>query len=165
MTPFTQFNLLSTLQETLAERDLVTVTEIQGRTMPKLLAGESVIGVSETGSGKTLAYALPILHMIKSLEIEGKAVSQESQPRALVLVPTRELGEQVTKVFKLFTHDTRLRVRSVLGGTDLAVAKENVKGSVEILVATPGRLEQMIGRRQVSLMDLQILVIDEADVM
>ena len=124
-----------------------------------------MVGIAETGSGKTLAYVLPVLHLLKSMENDGNKVTDEGSPRALVLVPSRELGEQVSKVFKLLTHDTRVRVRSVLGGTALAVAKENVKGCIEVLVATPGRLEQMIGRRQVSLEDLQILVIDEADVM
>ena len=76
------------------------------------------IGIAETGSGKTLAYALPILHYLKTKENAGEQIQTESRPRALVLVPTRELGEQVSKVFKLFTHTTRLRVRTVLGGAD-----------------------------------------------
>lgn len=134
-------------------------------TVPALLERRSLVGIAETGSGKTLAYALPVLNILKVMENGGDKVTEDGAPRALVLVPSRELGEQVSKVFKLFTHDTRMRVRSVLGGTSLQVAKENVKGALEVLVATPGRLEQLISRRQVRLSDLQILVIDEADVL
>jgi superfamily II DNA/RNA helicase len=82
-----------------------------------------------------------------------------------VIVPTRELGEQVTKVFKLFTHDTRVRVRSVLGGTTLEIAKRNISGPFEVLVATPGRLIQLMDRNLVSLEDVRLLVFDEADQM
>ncbi len=165
MSSFTEFNLLASLQKTLADKSLLTPTEIQIRTLPALLAGKSVVGVAQTGTGKTLAYALPILHVLKTLETEGQPVQVESHPRAAVIVPTRELGEQVTRVFKTFTHDTRIRVRSVLGGTTLEVAKKNLKGSFEVLVATPGRLLQLRDRELVNLSDVRFLVFDEADQM
>lgn len=162
---FTKFPLLPSLQDTLKSKSLSVPTEIQEMTIPALLQRRSLVGIAETGSGKTLAYVLPVLNILKTMENDGNKVIEESSPRALVLVPSRELGEQVSKVFKLFTHDTRMRVRSVLGGTSLQVSKENAKGCLEVLIATPGRLEQLIGRRQLRLNDLQILVIDEADVM
>jgi superfamily II DNA/RNA helicase len=162
---FREFPLLTSLQNTLKEKSFTEPTEIQQMAVPALLERRSLVGIAETGSGKTLSYVLPILHVLKSMENDGNKVTEDGAPRALVLVPNRELGEQVSKVFKLFTHDTRMRVRSVLGGTALAVAKENIKGGLEVLVATPGRLAQMIQRRQVDLSDLQILVIDEADLM
>ena len=165
MTTFTCFTLIPTLQATLAERAIVTPTEIQARVLPALLEGRSVVGVAETGSGKTLAYALPVLHQLKTLENAGKAVSLASQPRAAIIVPTRELGEQVSRVFKLFTHATRLRVRTVLGGTSLDVAKKNIAGPFEVLVATPGRLVLLLDRGLVTLGDIRILVFDEADQM
>src|SRR5437660_963548 len=115
MNSFVDFDLLPSLQATLAEQNFLTPTEIQNRALPALRAGRSVVGVAETGSGKTLAYALPILHMLKSLENANEPVTVDSQPRAAIIVPTRELGEQVSRVFKIFTHATRLRVRSVLG--------------------------------------------------
>jgi ATP-dependent RNA helicase RhlE len=165
MARFTDFQLLPTLQQTLKEKDLLTPTEVQAHAIPKLLNGESLVAVSETGSGKTLSYALPVLHRLKVLENEKNPVTQEAHPRALVLVPTRELGEQVTKVFKPFTHTTRLRVRSVLGGTTMEVARRNIQGQFEILVATPGRLLQLIERKLLSLEDIRTLVFDEADQM
>jgi ATP-dependent RNA helicase RhlE len=162
---FSTFPLLPSLQNTLKEMDFSTPTEIQLKAVPLLLDGKSVVGVSETGSGKTLAFSLPILHKLKTLENDGKPVKKESQPRALVLVPTRDLGEQVAKVFKPFTHTTRLRVRSVLGGSAFDVARRNVSGAFEILVATPGRLVQLMDRKLIDLSDVQILVFDEADQM
>jgi superfamily II DNA/RNA helicase len=165
MNTFTEFGLLTTLQETLVEKQILRPTEIQARAIPALLGGRSIVGIAETGSGKTLAYALPAMHHIKSLEIAGDAITLSARPRALVVVPTRELGEQVTKAFKPFTHTTRLRVRSVLGGTTTEVAKRGLAGAFEILVATPGRLVQMLERRLVDLDDVQMLILDEADQM
>lgn len=165
MPTFADLTLLPSILATLAEQKLKTLTEIQQRALPALLAGRSVVGVAETGSGKTLAYALPILHALKTLENEGSKVDAAGRPRAVVVVPTRDLGEQVSKVFKPFTHTTRLRVRTVLGGTDIAVAKKNVAGPFEVLVATPGRLVKLLDRRLVDFSDVRTLVFDEADQM
>jgi superfamily II DNA/RNA helicase len=165
MATFDSLNLLSSLKKTLAEKGLTTLTDIQARAMPALLECRSVVGVAETGSGKTLAYALPVLHLIKLLEKEGDPVQAERRPRAAVIVPTRELGEQVTRVFKPFTHTTRLRVRSVLGGTDADVARRNAAGAFDILIATPGRLIKLMATGGVKLDDVRVLVFDEADQM
>ncbi len=165
MSSFKAFDLIPTLRTTLNSKGFTQPTEIQQRAIPLLLEGRSVVGISETGSGKTLSYAIPVLHILKSLELAGDPVSVEAQPRAAVIVPSRELGEQVAKVFKLFTHDTRLRVRSVLGGTTMEVARKNITGTFEVLVATPGRLVQLMDRRLVNLSDVRFLVFDEADQM
>ncbi len=165
MNSFADFNLLPSLQDILNEKKILIPTEIQSRTLPILLGQKSVVGVAETGSGKTLAYVLPILHHLKNLENKGEAVEGACSPRGLVIVPTRELGEQVSKVFKLFTHTTRLRVRTVLGGTTMEVAKKNVKGPFEVLIATPGRIIKFLDRELVNLNDVRILVFDEADQM
>ncbi len=162
---FTRFGLLKSLELSLLEKNFKVPTEIQMRVIPELLSGTSVIGFSETGSGKTLAYALPILHMLKNLEMSGDAVKENSRPRAVVIVPTRELGEQVSKVFKPFTHTTRLRVRTVLGGTTFEVSRKNISTAFEVLVATPGRLVQLLDRKLIHLEDARILVFDEADQM
>ena len=160
MTTFADLSLLPTLQATLSEKGLLTLTDIQARTLPALLEGRSLVGVAETGSGKTLAYALPILHRLKTLENEGNAIKTEARPRALVVVPTRELGEQVTKAFKPFTHTTRLRVRSVLGGSGLAIARRNIAGAFEIVVATPGTLLRLMDQKLIDLGDERMLVFD-----
>ena len=165
MNSFADFALLPTLQETLVEKELTSPTEIQVRTVPALLAGRYVVGVAETGSGKTLAYVLPILHRLKTLELQGNPVTVYGEPRAIVVVPTRELGEQVAKAFKPFTHTTRLRVRALLGGTTMEQAKRGLQGPFEVLVATPGRLIKMMDAGLVTLGDVRTLVLDEADQM
>lgn len=162
---FADFDLLPSLRDSLREMGFVTPTEIQRRALPALLAGRSVVGLAETGSGKTLAYALPMLHALKSLEDAGEAVSAVARPRAAVIVPSRDLGEQVTKVFKRFTHATRLRVRSVLGGTTMEIARRNIAGPFEVLVATPGRLLKLMERELIDLGDVRTLVFDEVDQM
>ncbi len=165
MDTFSSLALLKSLTASLKEKKLTRPTEIQSRAIPALLDNKSIVGLSQTGSGKTLAYALPLLHKVKILETEGDAVKNSGSPRAAILVPTRELGEQVSKVLKPFTHTTRVRVRTVLGGTAMEVSRRNVGGPFEILVATPGRLVQLMDRGIVKLDDVRILVFDEADQM
>jgi superfamily II DNA/RNA helicase len=160
---FVDLPLLPSLQATLAARELVTLTEVQALALPALLERRSVVAVAETGSGKTLCYVLPVLDRLKRMEEAGNRVTDEREPRAIVLVPTRELGEQVAGVFKQFTHDTRLRVRAVLGGQKLRQNRDTVAGAFEVLVATPGRLERLLANQELSLAALRMLVLDEAD--
>lgn len=160
---FADLSLLPTLVESLAEQDITTPTAIQAQTIPALLGGTSVVGVAQTGSGKTLAYALPLLHTLKTLETEGNPISSPSRPRGVIVTPGRELGEQVSRVLKSLTHRTRLRVRVALGGSKKQVARQNVKGAFEILVATPGRLVQLMEGGELKLGDVRTLVFDEAD--
>ncbi|MFZ3229944.1 MAG: DEAD/DEAH box helicase [Pseudobdellovibrio sp.] len=165
MNSFTDFGLLPSILKTLKEKQLTKPTEIQANAIPLMMSGQSVVGVSETGSGKTLAYVLPLLHHLKTLEEQGEPIENEAAPRAVVMVPTRELGEQVSKVFKTLTHDTRLRVRPALGGMTFEQARRNISGPFEILLATPGRLVQMIEKELIDLKDVRLLIFDEADQM
>lgn len=165
MNAFSDFGLLHSLLSTLKDQRIHKPTEIQSQVIPLMMSGQSVVGVSETGSGKTLTYALPILHALKNLELENKSIVDTAAPRAIIMVPTRELGEQVGKVFKTFTHTTRLRVRMALGGMAFEQVRRNVEGSFEILLATPGRLAQLLGQELLFLHDVRMLVFDEADQM
>jgi superfamily II DNA/RNA helicase len=165
MNTFPEFGLLPSIIKTLKALKIYTPTEIQRNALPMLMSGQSVVGVSETGSGKTLTYALPILHLLKTLENDGNPVTEGAKPRAIVLVPSRDLGEQVSKVFKNYTHDTRLRVRPVLGGTTFEQSRRSVDGAFEILLATPGRLIQLMDRRLIDFSDVRMIVFDEADQM
>jgi superfamily II DNA/RNA helicase len=113
---FSAFSLLPSLISALEDQGIVQPTDIQQGSLRLLLEGKPLLGVAETGSGKTLAYVLPLLHKLKMLEEGGDPVSKGALPRGLVLVPGRELGEQVAKVLKGLTHTTRLRVRMALGG-------------------------------------------------
>lgn len=165
MNTFENFGLLSTINKTLKDSNIFKPTEIQNTAIPLLLSKQSVVGISETGSGKTLAYVLPILQQLKNYELNSESVQKEASPRAVIMVPTRELGEQVSKVFKAYTHETRLRVRTALGGTKLEQARRNTSGVFEILLATPGRLVQLINTNEIIMSDVKILVFDEADQM
>ncbi len=162
---FKSLNLLDSLIHSLKEQNLTQPTEIQSEIIPLLLKEKSVVGISNTGSGKTLAYALPILHVLKKIELNGLPVTEAGQPRALIMVPTRELGEQVAKVFKTLTHSTRLRVRLTLGGMGMADSKKNVSDPFEILIATSDRLVQMAKGEFIDLSAIQFLIFDEADQM
>lgn len=164
MSTFNDFNLIPSLRKTLQEKGFTTPTDIQSLTLGEQLSGKSVVGLAETGSGKTLAYVLPVLNLLKTLETGGNPIKDEGCPRAVVVVPTRELGEQVAKVFKEFTHETRLRVRSVLGGTTMKLAKRNASGTFEVLVATPSRIHQLL-EHGLRLNDVRFIVFDEADQM
>lgn len=165
MNTFPEFGLLPSILKTLKANRIFVPTEIQRHAIPLLMSGQSVVGVSETGSGKTLTYALPVLHLLKSLEDENVAVTESAAPRAVVVVPSRDLGEQVAKVFKSFTHDTRLRVRSALGGVAMEQVQRNIGSPFEILLATPGRLVQLLDKKLINLSEVQYLIFDEADQM
>ncbi len=163
MPDFGTIDLIPSLRATLKEVGFDTPTEIQARVLPLLLRGRSVVGVAETGSGKTLAYALPVLQAVKQIELAGDTVIEPGRPRAVVLVPSSDLGEQVARAMKTFTHDTRVRVRLATGGLAMKVARKNVEGAFEVLVATPGRIEQLMELKRLALDDVRFLVFDEAD--
>jgi superfamily II DNA/RNA helicase len=165
LSSFSAFALLPSLLGSLKEQGIVRPTDIQQASIAPLLRGQSLLGVAETGSGKTLAYVLPLLHQLKALEEAGDPVTQGGMPRGLVVVPGRELGEQVAKVLKSLTHSTRLRVRSAIGGSKKKVARQSVASNFEILVATPGRLTQLLSSRDLKLSDVRTLIFDEADQM
>ncbi|MCB9876871.1 MAG: DEAD/DEAH box helicase [Planctomycetes bacterium] len=162
MPTFAELPLLPSLLETLNQQGLSRPTDIQTQALPPLLEGRSLVGVSPTGSGKTLAYALPLLQRLKQLDGDDP-VLLPGRPRGVVLVPGRELGEQVGKVLKSLTHDTRLRVRLLIGGTAKEVARQNIKGIFDVLVATPGRLQQLLEAEKLRVDDVRFLVLDEAD--
>ena len=163
MPTFAELPLLPSLLETLQQQGLSRPTDIQTQALPPLLEGRSLVGVSPTGSGKTLAYALPLLHRLKKLEQDDEPVLLPSRPRGVVLVPGRELGDQVGKVLKGLTHGTRLRVRLLIGGAAKEISRQNIAGLFDVLVATPGRLQQLIEAHKLRLDDVRFLVLDEAD--
>jgi ATP-dependent RNA helicase RhlE len=141
------------LEQALAERGIEQPFPIQELVLPDAFAGRDVLAKSPTGSGKTLAFALPIV---------ARVSRNRSQPEALVLVPTRELAGQVTDEIAPLARINGLRVAAVFGGAPL---REQAKRAhtAQILVATPGRLQDLVERRLVSLEQVAILVLDEAD--
>jgi ATP-dependent RNA helicase RhlE len=137
----------------LERRSIHTPFSIQALVLPDALAGNDVLAKSPTGSGKTLAFAVPIVQRLDAAD---------NRPSALVLVPTRELAVQVAEEFEAIGRTKGLRVTAVYGGTSVSAQGKAAKSS-HIIVATPGRLEDLANRRLVKLDDIRILVLDEAD--
>ncbi|MBI2874766.1 MAG: DEAD/DEAH box helicase [Firmicutes bacterium] len=132
-----------------------TPTPIQARAIPLALEGRDVLGCAQTGTGKTAAFALPILNRLRT--------SPRGGPRALILTPTRELAAQVAESFHVYGRHLPLRSSVVYGGVGMEPQIRQLQRGVEILVATPGRLLDLMGRGHVKLSGVEVLVLDEAD--
>lgn len=160
MTQFTDFGLAEPILRALAEEKYETPTPIQSQTIPTALAGRDVIGIAQTGTGKTAAFALPILHHLttKRLRPEKKSC------RVLVLSPTRELSGQISDSFRAYgRHIKPLAVALAIGGVPINRQVRSLAHGVEVLVATPGRLLDLVNQRAVTLNQVEVLVLDEAD--
>jgi superfamily II DNA/RNA helicase len=150
---FRELGVSSDIVGVLANRSITEPFPIQALVLPDALAGIDVLGKAPTGSGKTLAFALPIVE---------RTVATDPRPSALVLVPTRELAAQVTDELEALARTKRLKVAAAYGGVPIGAQAKRVKGA-QILVATPGRLQDLVERRLVDLSHVRILVLDEAD--
>ncbi|MBS2964203.1 DEAD/DEAH box helicase [Actinocrinis puniceicyclus] len=156
---FASLELPTPLLGVLAEAGLTTAFPIQAATIPDALIGRDVLGRGRTGSGKTLAFGLPTLARLEGLR------AQSRKPLALVLVPTRELAMQVEEALRPYARALRLRIRSVYGGAPMRKQIENLRYGVEMLVATPGRLSDLIEQGECELGQVDIAILDEADQM
>jgi superfamily II DNA/RNA helicase len=150
------------LLRAVAEQGYQWMTPIQAKAIPIVLAGRDVMGAAQTGTGKTAAFSLPLLH--KMLRHENASMSPARHPvRALVIAPTRELADQVAANIKGYAAQTKLRVAVVYGGIDMKPQTLELKGGVEVLVATPGRLLDHIEAKNCVLNQVEYVVLDEAD--
>src|SRR5574343_1314573 len=144
------------------DQGYATMTPIQAKAIPIVLAGRDVMGAAQTGTGKTAAFSLPLLQ--KMLRHENASASPARHPvRALVLAPTRELADQVAVNVKAYAKHSQLRVACVFGGIDMAPQTAELKGGVEVLIATPGRLLDHIEAKNAQLSQVEYVVLDEAD--
>jgi ATP-dependent RNA helicase RhlE len=151
--------LADPIHRALADRGHVIPTPIQARAIPELLAGKDVLGIAQTGTGKTAAFALPILHQLSRAERNHGSRA----PRALILAPTRELAIQIGEEFRAYGTHLHLRHVVVFGGVNQNPQVKALARGVDILVATPGRLLDLMNQRRLSLEAIQVLVLDEAD--
>jgi ATP-dependent RNA helicase RhlE len=145
------------LTRALADRGYAEPTPVQTRVIPEILAGRDILAGAQTGTGKTAGFALPILQLLNANAHPPKA------PRALVLVPTRELAAQVNESVRTYGKHLRLRTLVVFGGVGIGPQIDNLRRGTDILVATPGRLLDHAQQGTVDLSQVQILVLDEAD--
>lgn len=156
---FTDLDLPERLQAALRAEGVTEPFPIQAATLPNSLAGRDVLGRGRTGSGKTLAFGLPLLARLDGQRAEPR------RPLALVLVPTRELAQQVTDALTPYAKALRLRAATVVGGMSIGRQASALRSGAELLVATPGRLKDLIERGDCELGQVAMTVLDEADQM
>lgn len=157
MNNFDQLNLSNPLKNALSDLGFLIPTAIQASAYSVIMSGRDVVGISQTGTGKTFAYLLPLLRELK--------YSQELHPKVLILVPTRELVVQVVDQIESLTTYMNVRTLGVYGGTNINTQKDKVAEGMDILVATPGRLYDLVLHKSVQLKGVKKVVIDEVDVM
>lgn len=163
---FSHLRLSPELVEMLQKHNITHPTVVQLQTVPKLLRGHNILCAAETGSGKTLAYLLPIIHKLQKEMPATELGPAEQKTQAVVLVPSRELAEQVTSVARTMSQPFGLKVKVVGGGRGVgSIRAAFSSGQPHILVATPGALLKALWRRFVDLSELRFIVVDEADTM
>jgi ATP-dependent RNA helicase RhlE len=159
LTQFDALSLAPALLKALRDEGYATPTPIQAKAIPPALAGSDVLGIAQTGTGKTAAFALPTLHQL----ITHKVVGAARGPRALVLAPTRELAAQIGESFATYGRHTGLRHAVIFGGVGQGPQVQAIRRGADILVATPGRLIDLMEQKLVDLRAVQFLTLDEAD--
>jgi ATP-dependent RNA helicase RhlE len=158
---FQQLGLSEPILRALTAEGYTQPTPIQAQAIPHVLEGRDLCGIAQTGTGKTAAFALPILHRLA----ERPVARQRKSCRVLVLSPTRELASQIADSFRAYGRNMKLTTSVVFGGVALGRQERELSFGVDVLVATPGRLIDLIDRKSLTLRDVEILVLDEADQM
>ncbi|MET7694124.1 DEAD/DEAH box helicase, partial [Streptomyces sp. NPDC005483] len=156
---FSDLGLPEAVVRKLAQNGVTTPFPIQAATIPDALAGKDILGRGRTGSGKTLSFGLPTMARLSG----GR--TEKHRPRAVILTPTRELAMQVADALQPYGDQLGLKMKVVCGGTSMSNQIYALERGVDILVATPGRLRDLINRGACSLQDIEVAVIDEADQM
>ncbi len=155
MTTFTELPLSAALQQKLAAAQFITLTPIQERAIQPALEGKDVIGTAQTGTGKTLAFLIPVIEMLRK--------DPASQATALVLLPTRELAMQVHEQYEQLRTKTMPKAALVIGGVSEKAQIQGLRAGSSLIIATPGRLQDLTDRRFADLRHIKVLVLDEAD--
>lgn len=155
---FQNLGLDSAILQALQQLFYTEATPIQAKTIPLVLAEHDVLASAQTGTGKTASFALPILH-----QLMASSKASTKQAKALILAPTRELALQIFDNFTKYSQFLQLRIAVVYGGVKLNPQITNLQAGVEVLIATPGRLLDLMGQKAIGFEELQYLVLDEAD--
>ncbi len=155
MTTFSELPLSSALQQKLAAAQFTNLTPIQERAIPPALEGRDVLGTAQTGTGKTLAFLIPVIEEMKK--------EATRQPIVLVLLPTRELAMQVEEQYEQLRAKAMPKAALIIGGVSEKAQIQSLRGGSGLVIATPGRLQDLMSRKLADLSRLRILVLDEAD--
>jgi ATP-dependent RNA helicase RhlE len=156
---FNDFGLAEPITRALAQEQYTTPTPIQADAIPLVLSGRDLVGIAQTGTGKTAAFALPILNRLAA----NRKPLEKKSPRVLVLSPTRELSGQILESFRTYGRHMRIQSALVIGGVPMGRQVRDLLNGLDVLVATPGRLLDLMKQNGVRLNQVEVLVLDEAD--
>lgn len=156
---FEKFNISEEIKNNLEENGYFRTTDIQFKTIPAIMNGEDVLAIAQTGTGKTAAFAIPVIDLIHSQKTSQRTFGIQ----CLVLVPTRELAKQIGHVIAKLSKHTRTNSYAIYGGVEQDPQIAQLAGGVDILIATPGRMFDLIHQKHIDVSTVKILVLDEAD--
>jgi ATP-dependent RNA helicase RhlE len=157
---FSDYRIAPEIKKSLEESGFRRPTDIQFKAIPSILKGEDVLAIAQTGTGKTAAFAIPVIDLLCHWKNEGE---DTEGIKCVVMVPTHELAIQITEVFDKLAKYTDIKTLGIYGGVEQAPQIEKLQQGVDILVATPGRLFDLVSQRHIKLRQVEILVLDEAD--
>lgn len=156
---FEDYSISFEIKKNLAKKDFRRPTDIQFKAIPPILKGEDVLAIAQTGTGKTAAFAIPVIHKIQKAKLAKRA----DGIKCLVMAPTHELAQQITEVFISIAQNTGVKTTHIIGGVEQAPQIEKLQSGVDILVATPGRLFDLVSQGYLMLHRVETLILDEAD--
>jgi ATP-dependent RNA helicase RhlE len=156
---FEDYRISEDIKKNIKDLGFKKPTDIQYKAIPPILRGEDVLAIAQTGTGKTAAFAIPIIHLIDQQKSSGSAKGIQ----ALILVPTRELAIQITDAFETIGNNTKVNTTVVYGGVEQDRQINKLKDGADVLVATPGRMFDLINQKYIDLRYLKVLILDEAD--
>ena len=159
MNTFSELKLIESIERSLREQNYKTPTPIQAKTIPFALEGKDILGCAQTGTGKTAAFSLPMLDYLGGEKVKAK----RGKPQGLVLAPTRELAIQIADSLKIYGKHLQLRTTLIFGGVNQNNQVREMNRGSHIVVATPGRLIDLMNQGHVNLSELEIFILDEAD--
>ncbi|MCG8549610.1 MAG: DEAD/DEAH box helicase [Desulfobacterales bacterium] len=158
---FDTYAINRTLKTNLKAQGLIRPTDIQYKAIPSILKGEDVLAIAQTGTGKTVAFAVPVINTVLNL----KRAQKKSGIQSIIMVPTRELAVQIQDVFKDLCRKTKVKPFAVFGGVEQDKQIQTLMKGVDILIATPGRMFDLISQKAIDIRQVKILILDEADQM
>lgn len=156
---FDDYRIAPEIKHNLAQLGFKRPTDIQYKSITPILRGEDVLAIAQTGTGKTAAFAIPVLHLIH----DAKKSSRADAIRCIVMVPTRELAIQITEVFQKIGQGTKVKTFSLFGGVEQDPQILKLEKGIDVLVATPGRMFDLISQGHLKLNHVEVLILDEAD--
>ncbi len=160
MTDFSGLDLIEPLRRALSAEGYAAPTPIQAQSIPHLMAGRDLLGVAQTGTGKTAAFVLP---MLQSLAKSSHGRPVPGRPRALILAPTRELAVQIADSVRIYGKFMKMSATTIFGGAPIGKQIQALGRGTDVVIATPGRLMDLLNRQKLRLNDVEIFVLDEAD--